>query len=459
MLALGLVARIPSPASGTAQVTTRRLAGADRYGTARAIAAAAFPSGTSFAILAGGDQFADALSANYAAGISPQAPMLLTPPDQLSDQTLGALQDLKVQGVVIVGGPASVGAAVEKKLAQSGFQTRRLAGGNRYETSNVVDEAFGSQSVGTLNNDKTAIVASGESFPDALAAGPMAFARHFPVVLTTSSSLAPEAAKSLHDLAIKRAIIVGGTAAVSSDVEAKLTAGGVAIQRLSGPNRQATATAVANFELASLGFSGARVALARGDAFADSLGGAALAGRAASTGSTVVLTGGPDSLSAEARGFLQQDNGALSSIDVLGGVAAVSDQVVTEGVAAATCGSPGSSSSSSTTPAANSTTSTSSTSPSSTTTSTTGPGSSSTSGMTCTPPSSTTTAPASSSSSTSSTPTSTSSSTTTTTTSSSSTSSSTTTTTTGGTTTTTMATTTTMSLLPVCPFPAPLCTK
>ena len=53
------------------------------------------------------------------------------------------------------------------------------------------------------------------TFPDALAAGPLAYARALPLVLTDPGALSPQAAQTLVDLGIQQVVIAGGPTAVS----------------------------------------------------------------------------------------------------------------------------------------------------------------------------------------------------------------------------------------------------
>src|SRR3954454_2490824 len=77
------VALVIPTAQGAQSVTSKRFAGADRYDTARAIAEGTFKT-ASFALLARGDDYPDALAGNYLAGSGGGVPILLTPSTQLS---------------------------------------------------------------------------------------------------------------------------------------------------------------------------------------------------------------------------------------------------------------------------------------------------------------------------------------------------------------------------------------
>jgi putative cell wall-binding protein len=88
-----------------------RIAGADRYATAAAIAGAAFPGGAPTAYLASGEAFPDALSAGPAAAVR-GGPVLLAKANQLPTATGRELDRLRISRLVVVGGPSVVSDAV-----------------------------------------------------------------------------------------------------------------------------------------------------------------------------------------------------------------------------------------------------------------------------------------------------------------------------------------------------------
>lgn len=95
-------------ASAAAGRRSGRLAGADRYATAAAIASSAFPRGAKVAYLAGGASFADAA----VGGALTDGPILLVPPATagaaLRKATSGALVRLGATAVGVLGGPGAV---------------------------------------------------------------------------------------------------------------------------------------------------------------------------------------------------------------------------------------------------------------------------------------------------------------------------------------------------------------
>jgi putative cell wall-binding protein len=330
-----------------------RLQGNDRYDTAKDIAIKTF--GTSdTVVIASGETFPDALAAAYAAGLG-AAPILLTQKGSLPESTRTAISTLKAKNAVIVGGTAAVGDAVEQKLKSDGLQTTRIAGANRYDTAVQVAKSGGADSIGTTGGPlppavPTAIVVSGESFADALAAGPASHAAALPILLTPQAGLAaePKAFLGDEDYGIGAVLIVGGTSAVSQAVEDEIEAMEITVTRIAGTNRSDTAAKVADYAIENLEFSDAHVDLARGDGFADALAAASHSGKAAAP---LLLTQDPNTLSSATSTWLSDNAETLKDGHIFGGTAAVSKAVEEQAQKAAgnTTGSTTSTSTSSTT--------------------------------------------------------------------------------------------------------------
>jgi len=238
------------------------------------LALAAFPAGARVAVVATGFDFPDALAASYLAG-RVQAPIVLVAPHlPLPSQTLVALRGLRTQQILLVGLNQAVGDDVESALAHLSstapggalISVSRIGGQDRYATMNLIDETPPATEIGTIGGVRTAILTTGQAFPDALAAGPLAYARGLPIVLTDPGSLSLAAAQTLLDLGIGQVLILGGPSAVSPSVEASVHQLGVAtLGRLSGSDRSDTARLVGDWAIARLGFSAAHFDLASGD--------------------------------------------------------------------------------------------------------------------------------------------------------------------------------------------------
>jgi putative cell wall-binding protein len=322
-------------ASPAAAATSARIGGANRYDTARLAALATFPSGSATAVLATGENFPDALSASTLAGAL-GAPILLTPTAGLAPETVSALATLHVHTVQIVGGPAAVSPAVIAQLTGLGYTVpTAIAGATRYDTAAAIAAAAtASAPVGTLGGKKTAIIATGQNFPDALAAGSASFFAHFPVLLTTTATLSAQTSAAITTLGITNVLIAGGPAAVSAGVETSLKAlagGALTTTRLAGITRFETSVAWATFDInaviaGGLGMSAANVILASGLNFPDALVGAEFA-------APIVLN---DTLPPSVATFLGANSASIKTITALGGTAAVSDADLAAAVAATT---------------------------------------------------------------------------------------------------------------------------
>jgi len=345
--AVGLV--IALPARATTTVTTTRYGGSDRFATAQVISEAAFPSGAFNAIVARGEDysdgaegFADALSGTFLAG-NLHAPILLTDGSDLSQSTIDALQTLKVKDVTVLGGTYAVSDTVVSELealsstnaAGGNLVVTRIAGADRYQTSQMVADQVGSSGVKSVGGLPTALIARGDDFPDALAGGPLAYASGLPLILTPTDSLSPYAQQALTSLGIKEALILGGDDAISTQTEASINELGITTQRLAGANRQQTADDIAEYAITTLSFSDATINLARGDQYPDALAGGPLAGVMGP--SVIVLTVSPSSLGPDTTAWIQSRNNTIDQINVFGLQDAVSNATVTAAAGTATC--------------------------------------------------------------------------------------------------------------------------
>ena len=259
--------------------TPVRLSGANRYATAAAVSRAHFAANVPVAYVATGLNFPDALAAGAAAG-KQGGPILLTEPTRLPVETRDELTRLSPQRIVVLGGTTVVTASVASALdAYTAGPVTRLAGADRYGTAVAVSRA------GFAPGVPAVFVATGESFPDALSAGPAAIRRGGPVLLTTRNAVPQVVRDELARLRPQRIYLLGGASAVSSGVGQTLQAYTAApVVRLSGVDRFATSVAVSRTF-----FSRPPAAyLATGFNFPDALSAVPAAGRA---GAPLLLIG------------------------------------------------------------------------------------------------------------------------------------------------------------------------
>lgn len=292
-----------------------RISGATRYETMDSLAKAGNWSTGRYVVLASGSNYPDALAAAALAGVK-DAPILLTDPNNLSDATRSRLASLHPSVVYIIGGQAAVSSSVEQQVKHvlSNCKISRLYGATRYETSaRVAAEVRGFSD--------TVIIATGSNYADALSVSPYAFTTGSPVLLCSTSGLSSAAVAEIVAGGYKRAVIVGGTAAVPSSIETQLRGAGVtSIKRLAGATRYETSAEIARYELgAGIGFSMNGLSLATGQNFPDALAAGPLAGRHAAP----LLLVDPSGISTAS--FLASYRGQVSQACIVGGTAAVSD--------------------------------------------------------------------------------------------------------------------------------------
>ncbi|MCJ7780392.1 MAG: cell wall-binding repeat-containing protein, partial [Acidimicrobiia bacterium] len=105
-----------------------RLAGHDRYATAAAVSASAFPNGAATVFVAIGTEFPDAVAAGPAA-YELGGPLLLVNPAAAPGATLAELRRLRPSRIVIIGSEAVVSPDVIKAMEGigQGALTTRLA--------------------------------------------------------------------------------------------------------------------------------------------------------------------------------------------------------------------------------------------------------------------------------------------------------------------------------------------
>lgn len=326
-----LATLLPAPVAGaTADATSRRLSGPDRFATAAAIALTDRSSADA-AVLARGDDPADALAGSTLAG-AVDGPILLTPRDRLDSSALDALTRLDVRTVHVLGGPSAISDDVADELRRRGFAVQRVSGRDRYDTARAVSAACGAecQDAG-LAGRRAALLVNGVRTADAAAASPLAAAATAPLLLSERDRVPAATEEALAAAGIEQVLLVGGEAVLSAAVVESLQSSGYEVRRLAGASRQETAATIARFARDEQGWDVAAVALSRGDLLADALAGGPLAGRAQAP---LLLTHDGRSLGTAARGFLEESSASIARIDVLGGSRAVPQSVVDEALRA-----------------------------------------------------------------------------------------------------------------------------
>ncbi|MEE8602571.1 cell wall-binding repeat-containing protein [Euzebya tangerina] len=296
----------------------------DAIGAAVAISATTFDDGTvDRAVIARHDVFADALAGGPLAGGA--GPLLLTTSDHLDPRVADELDRILSTDAVIyvLGGTAAIDSAVTSELVRDHGGVRRLAGPTRIDTAAAIAGQVVAESGATTAMIARAGPDDAAPWADALAGGAYGAAAGVPVLLSDQEALSPQTRDALRDLGIEQTLILGGQAALSQAVAFDLPDG----TRLAGPDRTATAVAIAQ-DLWTDRTSG--VILAEGfeaDAWAYALASAPLSAR---HDAPLILTQG-EQLSSAAAAFLTDRD--LDPVTVVGRPSLVSDAVTTEATA------------------------------------------------------------------------------------------------------------------------------
>jgi putative cell wall-binding protein len=259
-------------------VQVDRVSGGDRFQTAVQISQEGFPdpvaNPVSTVYIANGLDYPDALGAGPAAAKA-GGPLLLVQPDAIPPGAVAEIQRLAPQKIVVVGGTGAVSDAVYQQLSTLAPVIRRDGGADRFATSREIAKAAFPE------GSTTAYIATGMDFPDALAASAAAGANSSPVILVNGglNALDPDTAALLVSLGVTKVSIAGGTAVVSSGIEAGLEAiDGMTVERFAGSTRYGTSLLINRdaFPVGDTGYD--TVYVASGNGFPDALAGAALAG-------------------------------------------------------------------------------------------------------------------------------------------------------------------------------------
>jgi len=305
-----------------------RYGGADRYETAADIAEAFGCVGA--AAVVNGTNFPDGLTAAVVG-----LPVLLVKQDSIPAATADYIEDCANGFILVVGGESVISSDVFEDLINlSGADVVRVSGSDRYATAVAVAEFFG----GGARCD--VLLATGEDFPDAVAAGPLALAVEGPIVLTTGSSLRADVKAYLAtmeddedcDLGVPTVHIIGGTSAVPASIETEINTMGIDTNRIAGANRYETAVAIAETHEALFGGPYCAV-LVNGNGFADAL----AAGIFGQEGCSIQLVNVDSIPAATAAWHAANCEGLNGQIAVAGGEAVVSDAVHLGAIAASTC--------------------------------------------------------------------------------------------------------------------------
>ena len=187
--------------------TTKRLGGADRYLTNLAILNEVSIAGANEVLIAGGQGFADSLSAS-ATGL----PILLVNGSKsaLTAEQIEFLKGLNGKKVTILGGNAAVSAELEAAIEEVvGTDVDRIYGETRESTSAKIADRY-------FSNAKLAFIAYSRMYPDGLAGGVLANVMGAPLLLT-NSGMEAVANAYIQKTGIEAGCVLGGSAVITDE--------------------------------------------------------------------------------------------------------------------------------------------------------------------------------------------------------------------------------------------------
>lgn len=218
-------------------------------------------------IIVRNDLFPDSMTASVLAKIL-NAPIILNPTDRLDPRVDKELERLNAKEIIIVGGVDSISESVRKDLNKYDSSIERISGKDRYETS----VAVGMRIKGLVKNTNTAVIASGELFPDALVIGPYAAREEYPILLVRKYDAPKSVQDGFKSMDVKNSYIVGGYNTISKQLETEVPS---ILDRLAGLNRYETAMEIAKKKFPT----SSEVFFTTGKTFSDSLVAGSVAGR------------------------------------------------------------------------------------------------------------------------------------------------------------------------------------
>ncbi len=222
-------------------------------------------------------------------------------------------------------------AAVAELLDSTAYSAVTLSGETRYDTMEQIIQYYIQATDEEPSASDTVIIASGENYPDALAASGLAGKCAAPVLLTSATALSSQTMISLEALDPSRVLVLGGESAISPSVlsQIKQVVSAATLVRIAGDTRVETALEIyeqgANDSSAETEAWGDTAIVTTGYQFADAL---AIAPFAYRMRAPLFLTQSDGSIDAQVKSFLT--SGAFTRVIVVGGNRVIPDTVVSE---------------------------------------------------------------------------------------------------------------------------------
>jgi N-acetylmuramoyl-L-alanine amidase len=194
------------------------------------------------------------------------------------------------------------------------IQDKDLIGKERFQTAVQVSKDLYPNGFSSSKEEKTVVLATAYNFADALSVGPLAAQLgNAPILLTEKDRLHPDVEAEIKRLGAKEIYMIGGTGALSAQVENRLKALNMKVTRIGAADRYQTNLLI-NKQLTNV----KGVFVASGKNYADALGAAPVA----SANNWAILLTDQNKISTEALTYTKG-----KQVKIMGGGAAVSSTV------------------------------------------------------------------------------------------------------------------------------------
>ncbi|MEG0250513.1 MAG: cell wall-binding repeat-containing protein [Peptostreptococcus sp.] len=304
-----------------------RIYGEDRVDTAVRLSRKIHRFRANSVIIVNKNKFSDALTSIPLAK-QLDAPILLTDPKELPEDTIKEIDRLEVKNIYLVGSKQSISKSLENRLLSKSYVIHRFAGSNRYETAGLIGEM-----VRKNGNKNTVVLASGENLSDALSISSLATQNDIPILLSQKDDLNKYTKELIAKWDPLEVIIAGGMKSVSTIAEfdikygfdvgverlsSEVYKGARVITRLYGKNRYESSAKIAKYQYpnATLGI------YASGESFADSV----LAGAYASSRELPILLVEKNRIDSSVKAYIRDSN--MRRFTVIGGEDSISNEVI-----------------------------------------------------------------------------------------------------------------------------------
>lgn len=121
------------------------------------------------------------------------------------------------------------------------YTTKRLGGQTRFETAIEISKEFAAK---TKKSVDSVILCSAYGYADSVSVTPFAVYVNAPILLTDQNTLTQSTKDRISEMNVKKAYVIGGTAAISDNVISQLSNMGLTVERIGGTNRFQTNQAI-----------------------------------------------------------------------------------------------------------------------------------------------------------------------------------------------------------------------